>query len=88
MIRKKQDLTSEPEETKRSCINICIIIPTLSILGKCLNKVKIHMLAERVERVSMPRVACGLDRQCWEDVEKLIEEIFFKSGITVIIYTL
>ena len=69
MIRKKQDLTSEPEKTKRSCINICIIIPTLSILGKCLNKVKIHMLAERVERVSMPRVACGLDRQCWKDVE-------------------
>ena len=53
MIRKKQDLTSEPEKTKRSCINICIIIPTLSILGKCLDKVKNHMLAERVKRVSI-----------------------------------
>ena len=62
--------------------------PTLGTLGECLNQVKIHMLAKGVERVSMPRIACGLDRLCWEDVEKLIEEIFFKSGITVVIYTL
>ena len=62
--------------------------PTLGTLGECLNQVKIHMLAKGVERVSMPRIACGLDRLCWEDVEKLIGEIFFKSGIIVVIYTL
>ena len=41
-----------------------------------------------VERVAMPRIGCGLDKLRWEDVRKLLVEVFTGSSATLEVFTL
>ena len=41
-----------------------------------------------ITKLAMPRIGCGLDRLKWEDVSALIDEVFDKSGIDIVVCSL
>jgi hypothetical protein len=62
--------------------------PKLSDLTLSLIAMKNHALENDIKMISMPCIGSGLDRLPWEDVRKMITEVFEKSGIDIIIYYL
>ena len=47
---------------------------------------KYHALANNIRSVAMPKIACGLDKMNWEEVYKIIVDVFQHSGITIFVY--
>ena len=41
-----------------------------------------------IHKVAMPRIGCGLDRQDWTEVKKLIEEVFDDADIEILVCSL
>lgn len=70
--------------TKKKYINK----PTIKTLTQSLQDMKRHCMDNKVTRISMPRIGCGLDRLNWEEVSKILKEVFQPSGISITIYSL
>ena len=47
---------------------------------------KDHAIANNIRSVAMPKIACGLDKMNWEEVYKIIVDVFHHSGITTFVY--
>ena len=47
---------------------------------------KDHAIANNIRSIAMPKVACGLDKMNWEEVSKIIVDVFQHSGITIFVY--
>lgn len=62
--------------------------PTSESLRKSLMSMKEHCLANGVDRVSMPRIGCGLDKMHWENVSSIITEVFQDTKISITVYTI
>ncbi|XP_034027502.1 ADP-ribose glycohydrolase OARD1 [Thalassophryne amazonica] len=62
--------------------------PSYESLRQSLEDMKSHCVLNGVTRVSMPRIACGLDRLKWENVSDILEEVFKHTNISVTIYSL
>lgn len=62
--------------------------PTLDTLRASLIDMKNDALKKNISIICMPRIGCGLDRLSWNDVHKMLIEIFENSEITVVVYTL
>ncbi|KAM8864051.1 ADP-ribose glycohydrolase OARD1 [Spinachia spinachia] len=62
--------------------------PTYDSLTRSLEDMKSHCLANGVTSVSMPRIACGLDRLQWSRVSEILEEVFKTTNISITIYSL
>ena len=45
-----------------------------------------HAIANNIRSVAMPKIACGLDKMNWEEVYKIIVDVFQHSGITIFVY--
>lgn len=62
--------------------------PTLESLTKAVIEMKEQCAEHGVKLLVMPKIGCGLDRLNWEDVEKVIKDVFDKEEIEIIVRTL
>ena len=50
--------------------------PNLSTLSKTLKAMKIHASTNGVSTIAIPKLGCGLDQMNWQEVVKLLRDIF------------
>jgi O-acetyl-ADP-ribose deacetylase (regulator of RNase III) len=62
--------------------------PTLESLRSSLMQMKSHCIENGVTRLSMPRIGCGLDKLQWNDVSKIIDEVFAGANVSITVYRL
>ena len=62
--------------------------PTLSSLETSLKSMRDKAIKLGISHICMPRIGCGLDRLCWDNVKQLIIEVFTGHNIKITIYTL
>lgn len=62
--------------------------PTIETLSQSLQDMKRHCIDNKVTSISMPRIGCGLDRLKWEEVSKILKQVFQSSGISITVYSL
>jgi O-acetyl-ADP-ribose deacetylase (regulator of RNase III) len=56
-----------------------------SNLKNCLEDMKSQMLSNDEKFIAMPKIACGLDRCDWKDVEKIIKDVFGDTDIEILV---
>ena len=49
---------------------------------------KKHIIVNKVKKISMPKIGCGLDKLNWEIVKKLIVKLFKDIDVIVTVYSL
>lgn len=59
--------------------------PTLITIENALVWLKEQCKDFYIEKLAMPRIGCGLDKQKWENVKPLIEKIFADTDIEILI---
>lgn len=59
--------------------------PTLITIKNALVWLKEQCEIYNIKKIAMPQIGCGLDRQDWSDVEKLIKEIFKDTDIKILV---
>lgn len=57
-------------------------------LRSCLEDMRDQMAQNGEEYLAMPKIACGIDRCRWEDVEKIILDIFADSPVGILVRVL
>ena len=62
--------------------------PTMQTLRSSLVKMKLHMSINGVDHLCMPRIGSGLDRLNWQQVKRLIEDVFADEHVKIVIYSL
>jgi len=62
--------------------------PVLPDLKKSLEAMRNHMISQGQKSISMPEIGCGLDSLKWTDVQKILEEVFAITNITIKVYRL
>ncbi|XP_055045035.2 ADP-ribose glycohydrolase OARD1 isoform X1 [Misgurnus anguillicaudatus] len=62
--------------------------PTYETLRESLVCMRDHCLANGVERISMPRIGCGLDKLKWENVSSIITEVFQNTDVCITVYSI
>ncbi|XP_069383607.1 ADP-ribose glycohydrolase OARD1 [Paralichthys olivaceus] len=62
--------------------------PTYDSLTLSLEDMKSHCVKNRVTRISMPRIGCGLDRLEWRRVSEILEQVFKHTNISITVYSL
>ena len=62
--------------------------PNLSTLSKTLEAVKIHASMNGVSTIAIPKLGCGLDQMNWQEVVKLLQDIFAYAAVQLVVYTL
>ena len=61
--------------------------PTLDKLRISLEIMRGHALLNKITKTTMPKIGYGLDKLEWDDVFKLLQDIFTYSGIQIQIIT-
>ena len=59
--------------------------PTYASLRASLKKMKTIVVSQKVERIAMPCIGCGLDRLQWGLVREIIEEVFGDLDVEILI---
>ena len=49
---------------------------------------KSHAAMYGVSTIAIPKIGCGLDQMNWQEVVKLLRDVFAYSDIHVVVYTL
>ena len=62
--------------------------PNLSTLSKTLESMKIHASTNGVSTIAIPKLGCGLDQMNWQEVVKLLRDIFAYADVQIAVYTL
>ena len=62
--------------------------PNLSTLSKTLEAMKTHASTNRVSTSAIPKIGCGLDQMNWQEVVKLVRDIFAYANVQVVVYTI
>ena len=62
--------------------------PNLSTLSKTLKARKIHTSTNGVSTIAIPKPGCGLDQKNWQEVVKLLRDIFAYADVQIVVYTL
>ena len=60
--------------------------PTSDAIFNTLSEMKDHAIANNIRSIAMPKIACGFDKMNWEEVSKIIVDVFQHSGITIFVY--
>ena len=47
-----------------------------------------HATMHGISSIAIPKIGCGLDQMNWQDVVKLLRNIFIHSGIQIVVYSL
>ena len=66
----------------------CFEKPNLPILSLTLEVMKPHARLYGISTISIPKKGCGLDMMNWQQVVKLLRNIFAYSNIRIVVYTL
>jgi hypothetical protein len=53
-----------------------------------LKKLRGHVTVNGVKKLAMPRIGCGLDRLQWEKVKFMIEFVFAKVDVEIVVCNL
>ena len=61
--------------------------PNLSTLSKTLEAMKSHASMIGVSTFAIPKLDCGLDQMNWQEVVKLLRDIFAYADVQLILYT-
>ena len=59
--------------------------PRLQIVRSALIRMKLYAVRNREYEIHMPKIGCGLDKLCWDDVEKIIRDLFIDSSVDIAI---
>ena len=62
--------------------------PNLSTLSKTLEAMKIHASTNGVSTIAIPKFGWGFDQMNWEEVVKLLQNIFAYADVQIVVYTL
>ena len=62
--------------------------PTYRSLKCGLYKMKDIIVEKNISRLAMPRIGCGLDKLCWDNVADIIKEVFGNTDIEITVYSL
>ncbi len=62
--------------------------PKIETFKDSLEAMREHALLNGVRTISTPLLGCGLDLLKWNDVYRVIHEVFHESGITIHVYVL
>ena len=62
--------------------------PDLSTLLTTLETMKSHAAMHGVSTIAIPKIGCGLDQMNWQEVVKLLRDVFAYSDLHVVVYTL
>ena len=49
---------------------------------------KIHASTNGVSTIAIPKLSCGLDQMNWQEVVKLLRDIFAYADVQIVVYTL
>lgn len=66
----------------------CTDLPTYDYFRESLEHMRVWCVENKVKRVSVPRLRCGLDRLDFEKVQKILSEVFMDVDIEITIYFL
>lgn len=59
--------------------------PTLDSLREALEDMRLLIEEEKIKRIAMPRIGCGLDGLSWDHVSVLIQEVFKDSDVEIMV---
>ena len=62
--------------------------PTLPTLSLSLEEIKSHARLFGISTIAIPKIGCGLDQMNWQEVIKLLRDIFIYSNFRIAVYTL
>ena len=62
--------------------------PDLSTLLTTLEAMKSHATTNGVSTIAIPKLGCGLDKMNWQEVVKLLRDVFAYSDVHVVVFTL
>ena len=62
--------------------------PDLQTLATTLQNMQAHATMHGVSTIAIPKIGCGLDQMNWQDVVKLLLNIFAYSDIQIVVYSL
>ena len=62
--------------------------PILTTLSKTLEAMKIHASTNGVSTVAIPKLGSGLDQMNWQEVVKLLRDIFAYADVQLVVYIL
>ena len=62
--------------------------PNPSTLSKTLEAMKIHASMTGVSTIAIPKLGFGLDQMNWQEIVKLLREIFAYADVQIVVYTL
>ena len=62
--------------------------PKLLTLSKTLEAKKIHASLNGVSTIAILKLGCGLDQMNWQEVVKLLRDIFAYADVQLVVYTL
>ena len=61
--------------------------PSLSTLSKTLEAMKTHAITNVVSAFAIPKFGCELDQLNWQEVVKLLHDIFAYANGQIVVYT-
>ena len=59
--------------------------PTYETISRALMHMKIIAMSNNVNKIAMPLIGCGLDRLDWNNVSKIIQNVFSDTNIEILI---
>ena len=62
--------------------------PDLTTLLTTLEAMKSHATMNGVSTIAIPKIGCGLDQMNWQEVVKLLRDVFAYSDVHVVVFTL
>ena len=62
--------------------------PNLSTLSKTLEAMKVHASMNGISTIAIPKLGCGLEQMNWQEVVKLLRDIFGYADVQLVVYTL
>ena len=66
----------------------CFEKPNLPTLSLTLEEMKSHARLYGISTIAIPKIGCGLDQMNWQEVIKLLRDIFAYSNIRIVVYHL
>ena len=62
--------------------------PDLQTLATTLQNMQAHATMHGVSTIALAKIGCGLDQMNWQDVVKLLRNVFAYSDIQMVVYSL
>ena len=59
--------------------------PTIESLREALEDMRLLIKEEHIHKVAMPRIGCGLDRLCWDEVSIMIQDVFENTDVEIMV---